>query len=83
MGLILDSSILNCGRTPGETVAQILRRVLATQGEIETALSVVTHRPTDSWNLSGKKHTVTPHSNIIPIAVALNSLFLQFLVSLM
>src|SRR5438034_5655024 len=42
MGLILDSSILIAGERQGASVAQILRRVRASQGEIESALSVVT-----------------------------------------
>ena len=42
MGLILDSSILIAGERQGASVAQILRRVRASQGEIEAALSVVT-----------------------------------------
>lgn len=42
MGLILDSSILIAGERRGESVAQILRRVRAWQGDIECALSVVT-----------------------------------------
>src|SRR5438477_12988516 len=41
MGLILDSSILIAGERQGASVAQILRRVRASQGEIESALSVV------------------------------------------
>lgn len=42
MGLILDSSILIAGERRGESVAQILRRVRASQGDVESALSVVT-----------------------------------------
>lgn len=42
MGVILDSSILIAGERHGETVAEILRRVRASQGDIESALSVVT-----------------------------------------
>lgn len=42
MGIILDSSILIAGERRGESVAQILRRVLASHGEIESGLSVVT-----------------------------------------
>ncbi len=42
MGLILDSSILIAGERRGESLRQILRRVQATHGEVESALSVVT-----------------------------------------
>jgi predicted nucleic acid-binding protein len=42
MGVILDSSILIAGERRGESVLQILRRVRASQGDIESALSVVT-----------------------------------------
>jgi tRNA(fMet)-specific endonuclease VapC len=42
MGLILDSSILIAGERRGESVAEILRRVSVWQGDIESALSVVT-----------------------------------------
>jgi tRNA(fMet)-specific endonuclease VapC len=42
MGVILDSSILIAGERRGETVSEILRRVRASQGDIEAALSVVT-----------------------------------------
>lgn len=52
MGLILDSSILIAGERRGESVAQILRRVRAWQGEIECALSVVTIVELTPWNLS-------------------------------
>jgi len=42
MGLILDSSILIAGERSGESVREILMRVQATQGEIESSLSAVT-----------------------------------------
>ena len=42
MGLILDSSILIAGERRGESLLQILRRVQAAHGEVESALSVVT-----------------------------------------
>ena len=42
MGVILDSSVLIAGERHGETVREILKRVRATQGEVECALSVVT-----------------------------------------
>src|SRR6266513_3061492 len=42
MGLILDSTILIAGERRGESVRQILKRVQATHGEIESALSVIT-----------------------------------------
>jgi hypothetical protein len=42
MGLILDSSILLAGERGGESVRAILKRVQATQGEIESGLSAVT-----------------------------------------
>lgn len=42
MGVILDSSVLIAGERRGESVAQILRKVRASQGDIEAALSVVT-----------------------------------------
>lgn len=42
MGVILDSSVLIAGERRGESVAQILRKVRASQGDIEAAFSVVT-----------------------------------------
>lgn len=42
MGLILDSSILIAGERRGESVPQILKRVQAAHGEVDSALSVVT-----------------------------------------
>jgi len=42
MGLILDSSILIAGERGGESVREILQRVQATQGDVESALSAVT-----------------------------------------
>ncbi len=42
MGVILDSSILIAGERQRESVAQILHRVRAWKGDIESALSVVT-----------------------------------------
>jgi predicted nucleic acid-binding protein len=42
MGLILDSSILIAGERGGASVREILKRVQASQGETESALSAVT-----------------------------------------
>lgn len=42
MGLILDSSILIAGERRGETVTQIMQRVRAAHGDVESALSVIT-----------------------------------------
>ncbi len=42
MGLILDSSILVAAERGGDSVRAILKRVLASQGETESGLSVVT-----------------------------------------
>jgi len=42
MGVILDSSVLIAGERRGESVRQILKRVQATHGETDSALSVVT-----------------------------------------
>ncbi|HLZ52536.1 MAG TPA: PIN domain-containing protein [Candidatus Acidoferrum sp.] len=42
MGVILDSSVLIAGERRGESVRQILQRVQATLGEVDSALSVVT-----------------------------------------
>ena len=42
MGVILDSSVLIAGERRGESVQQILKRVQAAHGEIDSALSVVT-----------------------------------------
>jgi predicted nucleic acid-binding protein len=42
MGLILDSSLLIAGERRGQRVWDILERVQASQGETESALSVVT-----------------------------------------
>jgi predicted nucleic acid-binding protein len=42
MGLILDSSILIAGERRGESVREILKRVLAKYGETESGLSAVT-----------------------------------------
>jgi len=42
MGVILDSSVLIAGERRGETVRQILQRVQAALGEVDSALSVVT-----------------------------------------
>ena len=42
MGVILDSSVLIAGERRGETVRQILKRVQAAHGEVDSALSVVT-----------------------------------------
>ena len=41
MGPILDSSVLIAAERKGETVAQLLKRVLAVMGNQETALSAV------------------------------------------
>lgn len=41
MGLILDSSILIAGERRGETVKQVIERVRAAHGDIESALSVI------------------------------------------
>lgn len=42
MGVILDSSVLIAGERSGESVRQILKRVQAAHGEVDSALSVVT-----------------------------------------
>jgi tRNA(fMet)-specific endonuclease VapC len=42
MGVILDSSVLIAGERRGESVRQILKRVQAVHGEVDSALSVVT-----------------------------------------
>ena len=42
MGIVLDSSVLIAGERSGESVRQILQRVQAAQGEVDSALSVVT-----------------------------------------
>jgi predicted nucleic acid-binding protein len=42
MGLILDSSLLIAGERRAQRVWDILERVMASQGETETALSAVT-----------------------------------------
>lgn len=42
MGVILDSSVLIAGEPRGESVRQILKRVQAARGEVDSALSVVT-----------------------------------------
>jgi tRNA(fMet)-specific endonuclease VapC len=42
MGVILDSSVLIAGERRGESVRQILERVQAAHGEVDSALSVVT-----------------------------------------
>ncbi|HTA60036.1 MAG TPA: PIN domain-containing protein [Candidatus Baltobacteraceae bacterium] len=42
MGIILDSSVLIAGERRGESVRQILQRVQAALGEVDSALSVVT-----------------------------------------
>ncbi len=42
MGVILDSSVLIGGERRGESVRQILQRVQAALGEVDSALSVVT-----------------------------------------
>jgi predicted nucleic acid-binding protein len=41
MGLILDSTILIAGERRGETVKQVIQRVRAASGDIESALSVI------------------------------------------
>ena|SRR5436190_21687864 len=41
MGLILDSSVVITAERKGETVAQLLRRILSVTGEQEAALSAV------------------------------------------
>ena len=41
MGLILDSDILIAGERRGETVTQVIQRVQAACGDIETALSAI------------------------------------------
>lgn len=41
MGLILDSSILIAGERRGQTVKQVIQRVRAAHGDVESALSVV------------------------------------------
>lgn len=41
MGLILDSSILIAGERRGETVKQVIQRVRAAHGDIESALSAI------------------------------------------
>lgn len=41
MGLILDSSILIAGERRGQTVKQVIQRVRAAYGDVESALSVV------------------------------------------
>ena len=42
MGLILDSSILIVGERRGETVKQVIERVRAAHGDMESALSAIT-----------------------------------------
>ena len=42
MGVILDSSVLIAGERRKESVREILKRVQAAQGEVDSALSVVT-----------------------------------------
>jgi tRNA(fMet)-specific endonuclease VapC len=42
MGVVLDSSVLIAGERRGESVRQILMRVQAAHGEVDSALSVVT-----------------------------------------
>jgi predicted nucleic acid-binding protein len=42
MGIVLDTSVLIAGERSGESVRQILQRVRATYGEVDSALSVVT-----------------------------------------
>jgi tRNA(fMet)-specific endonuclease VapC len=42
MGVILDSSVLIAGERRGESVREILQRVKAGLGEVDSALSVVT-----------------------------------------
>jgi predicted nucleic acid-binding protein len=41
LGLILDSSILIAGERRGETVKQVIQRVRAAHGDIESALSAI------------------------------------------
>ena len=41
MGLILDSSILIAGERRGETVKQVIERIRAAHGDIESALSAI------------------------------------------
>lgn len=41
MGLILDSSILIAGERRGDTLQQIIQRVNATYGDVESALSAI------------------------------------------
>ena len=41
MGLILDSSILIAGERRGETVKQVIQRVRAAHGDVESALSAI------------------------------------------
>jgi predicted nucleic acid-binding protein len=41
MGVILDSSVLIAGERRGETVKQVIQRVLAAYGEAESALSAI------------------------------------------
>lgn len=42
MGLILDTSVLIAGERRRETATQVMERLLATVGEVEVALSVIT-----------------------------------------
>lgn len=42
MGIVLDTSILIAGERRAESVRQILKRVEASQGQVDTAISVVT-----------------------------------------
>ena len=41
MGLVLDSSILIAGERRGETVKQVVQRIRAAHGDIESALSAI------------------------------------------
>jgi hypothetical protein len=41
MGLILDSSILIAGERRGETVRQMMQRIVGTGGDAECALSAI------------------------------------------
>lgn len=41
MGLVLDSSILIAGERRGETVKQVIQRIRALHGDIESALSAI------------------------------------------
>lgn len=41
MGLVLDSSILIAGERRGETVKQVIQRIHAGHGDIESALSAI------------------------------------------